>query len=314
MPYETATATNVNDLLDKLRLFLIADGWAVNFWGDRTAAAGKALSVSKSGVLFTWVTDTDNPGGGNPGPYLGVFQHTAYTGGDPDVQPGASIVSWCNRVTGPMQAYHFLGGVGPSGPYAHAVIETDPGTFKHAGMGVLRKMGAYNTGAYSFGSNWLYDVNRVNNPNDGHGVPFDDTSWVGAGSSYASVVRADYGGQVPRYHPIDYGSAGRGRGGWRAGQASELSTIQLPSLCAASEQTGRAPLLPLWVAVDRGSGLWSDVGYPPDMRFVRMDNLEPGQEYPLGTDTWLVFPVIRKNGAPGSPNSGVWGFAYRRAD
>lgn len=312
MAYESSTATSVTDLLDKLRLFLIANGWTVDGYVDRTAGTGKALSVSKAGHRFTWLTSLDDAGFTDPGPYLGVYQHTGYSGAaDPDAQAGASTTSWSNRMTGPMQAYHLFAGDGPSGPYCHLVAETDPGTFKHAGIGVLRKMGAVTTGAYSYASSWYYDTSsgRVNNPDDNaHGVPFDDTSWT-----RCTIVRADFGGQVPRYHPIDWQAAERGRGGWRYG-AGEYSTIRLPAECAASELTGRAPLLPLWVAVNRGSGLWSDVGYPPDLRFVAIDNLEPGQEYPLGTDTWLVFPVIRKNGSPGAPNSGTYGYAYRRED
>lgn len=319
MAYLLTTATDTADLLDKVRTFLLASGWSVNFWGDRTAAAGKVLTVAKAGNHYTLLTDSTT-NSTNPSPKVAAFLHSAYAANaNPETQPDASARVWANRVTGPTQAVHLFAGEGKNGPYAHVAVETDPGTFKHFGIGVLDTRGVVATGAYAFGTNWAYSTGQVNDPNNAwHGVPFDDVTSFGA-SERATIFRADHSAVSPRYHDVDnftgQTAAGvyRGRGGFRASAgAVERGSIHGPAACGASELTGRAPLLPLWVSVDRTSGLWSDVGQPPDMRFVRMDNLEPGQEYPLGTDTWLVFPVIRKNAPAGLPNSGVYGFAYRK--
>lgn len=57
MAYETGASTGPDDLLDKLRLFLIAQGWTVNQWADDTFnyqtptginGAGKKLHVQKT--------------------------------------------------------------------------------------------------------------------------------------------------------------------------------------------------------------------------------------------------------------------------
>jgi hypothetical protein len=309
MSYETATATDVADLLGKFRVFLLAAGWTVDFWGD--AGAGKALSVSRDGRYWTLLTDPSiNSTSSKPGPYLSIVLHTSFGGGGTLAQPNASVAVVSNRLTGPMQSYRFFAGAGPGGAYAHMVVETDPGTYRHIGIGALRTMGAVENGAYAFASNWDFNVSNVSDAGSGqHGMPWDDQ--VFAGGPRATVFRADYDGVSPRYHYVGQYSADRARGGWR-NDTDQYSTILLPAAAGASTITGRTPLLPLWVAVDRGSSLWTDVGFPPDMRFVRMDNLTPGEELPAGPDTWIAFPVARKSGAAGLPNSGIWGYAYRK--
>ncbi len=312
MSYQTGTALDVNDLLDRFRLFLQAAGWGIDYWGDRlnSAGAGKALQVNAAGLFYSWFTDTTTT---NSGPSIQIAQHTAFSNPGDTVQPGVSPYVRSNRLTAPMQAYHFFAGEAPSGKYAYMVVETDPGTYRHLGMGVLKKVGAYTGGQFVFASNWSTSVNQgIDQPNSQYnGVPFDDTGTLGFTSGNATVVRADYDNVSPRYHIGDYGATAQLRCGWRQDN-DQRGTVFLPYSAAASTITGRAPLIPLWCAVPRGSSLWSDIGYPVDMRLVRMDNMEPGQDYPLGTDTWLVFPVARKNGAAGSVNSGVHGFAYRR--
>ena len=59
MAYETGNATGPDNLLDKLRIFLLAQGWTVDDWSDETYnyrtvtgidGAGKKLSVHKTGI------------------------------------------------------------------------------------------------------------------------------------------------------------------------------------------------------------------------------------------------------------------------
>jgi hypothetical protein len=51
MAYENSTASSSADLLDKLRVFLIADGWTVNDWRDELAQYYGSLVPSVSKVL-----------------------------------------------------------------------------------------------------------------------------------------------------------------------------------------------------------------------------------------------------------------------
>lgn len=50
MAYETGAATGPNDLLDKLRLFAIGQGWVVNRWV--AADSGRELCLSKGSAYY----------------------------------------------------------------------------------------------------------------------------------------------------------------------------------------------------------------------------------------------------------------------
>lgn len=310
MAYQTATATDTTDLLDKVRIFLLAQGWTVDRWADRVSVAGKVLNVHKGAVFYTFLSDnTLNAASPNPGPYVSVYQHPAYSAAALDTQASQSLAMLSNRLLGPFQAYHFYAGDGDSGPYFHMVVETDPGSFKHVGIGVLNKQGAVTNAAYCYASSWYYSPSFISVPDHPiHALPFDDLTRVNSGAaSRGLALRADYDAISPRYHYADVSDPATALFvGYRNG------TIRGPSIAGASELTGRAPLHPLWCGVNRGSGLYSDVGYPPDMRAVRIDDFDPGQELPIGGDTWMVFPAMRKPGADGNPSSGGYGIAYRK--
>lgn len=316
MSYQTGTALDVNDLLDKWRIFLLANGWTVDNWG--VAGDGQALQVHRDGLYWSWWSHTTiNPEDRDPGPYISGIIHTSYLDPGSPTQPGASRRVRSNRLTGPMQAYHFFAGQGRNGAYAHVAIEAEPGTFRHFGMGTLDKMGAYDNGQYIHATTWVMSTNDVNNPDSVfHNVPFDDMGFGTYQLGYGgTVVRCDLAGVSPRYVEgcsVDY-MGPRARCGWRgAVNQAQSGTVRGPYRAGSSVYTGRAPLIPLILAVDRGNSLWSDIGQPADVRLVRIDNMEPGQELTLGTDTWVVFPVCRKNGAAGLQNSGNAGFAYRK--
>lgn len=316
MSYQTGTALDVTDLLDKWRVFLLANGWALDFWGP--AGDGRALQVHRDGLFWSWWSHTTaNPTDYDPGPYIRGKMHTSYQDPGSLTQPGMSSAVRSNRLSGPMQAFHFFAGTGRNGAYAHVVVETEPGTFRHFGMGTLDKIGAYDTGQYAHATAWRFSVDQVNDPNGSyHLLPFDDYGFgVYQNGIAGTMVRCDLFGISPRYVEVctyDYTNP-RARGGWRGNNGqNDNGTVRGPFRAGASVLTGRAPLMPLFLAVGRGSGLWSDIGQPPDIRLVRMDNMEAGQELALGSDTWVVFPAVRKNGAAGQQNSGTAGYAYRK--
>lgn len=308
MAYATSAANDPNELLDKLRLFAQGNGWVIDGWRDRTAKVGKALSLHANGLHATLLTELTGGDGSRPPPYIGVLGHTGYAANaNPDVQGEASAPAWSNYLQGPYSAVHFLSRTAPQ-PYLHVVLETQTGTFKHFGTGRLVTAGVVNTGQYVYGSQWYYDANYINNPDDyRHAVAFDDywNNFV----SPVTRVRADYDGVAPRWHSVSDSASDMRRlnCGWR-GRAAPINLLKD---MGHSTLTGRAPMYPLWCAVPRGADLYSDVGHPPDLRFIRLDGYAPGEELVLGSDRWKVFPVHRKNGPAGTPNSGVYGYAYR---
>ena len=114
MAYQNGTALDLNDLLNKLRLFVSANGWTVNFWGDRTTASGggKALSITKGVCQGTFLSNLTVGSTANPGHYLYLLTHDPYTyNPNPDTQPNSSgLGNYCNGMQGPFKQHWFFEG------------------------------------------------------------------------------------------------------------------------------------------------------------------------------------------------------------
>lgn len=313
MAYQSASASDANDLLDKLRLFVEGAGWTVDFWGDYLG--GKALCVNRAGHYATFrAVPTGGTGvgtGADPAPFVSVRAHNGYTAAPaPGTVAQASPELWTNAMAGPFVGYDFFEGDGADGPYVHVVVETTAGVFKHFGSGVLNREGEFSTGQYAHSSRWNYNDspsnNNISTPDyTGHRVPFDVR-----GSNEGTYVRADVDGVSPNWLGGNnlHGGYSQNNGG---SSLTDVATLRGPYLAGASALTGRTQLWPLWCLGRRPSQLASPLGYPPDMRFIRLDYYNPKDILTLGTEKWKVFPVIRKNGALGEPNSGLYGYAYR---
>lgn len=309
MATQTGTANDVHDLLDRLRLFALGAGYTIDFWGNRSTGNGRALTLHKGSLYATFLTSTAAGDSSNPGPYVGVYGHTGYSAGSTETQTAASTVAWSNYLPGPFAAYDFFEGVINGRPYLHAIVETTAGTFKPLGTGLLIPQGVITTGQYVFACHWDYANNQVNSATSNeHGCPFDHVGYYDNANT-ATAIRADMDGAVTWHRATTNSGAAPRR--LFAGYRDPVSPLSLPNATSPSNLTGRAPLFPLWCAVDRGGGFWSDIGYPPDLRFVRMDRYAPRELIPLGADQWKAFPIHRKNGPPGSPNSGNYGLAFK---
>jgi hypothetical protein len=84
---------------------------------------------------------------------------------------------------------------------------------------------------------------------------------------------------------------------------------------AESPYSGLISLAPVLVGAERTSDnpntlRW--IGYAPDQAACNIQNLAPGEEYPIGGDTWVIFPLVAKNGADDQYNSGTYGIAYKK--
>lgn len=309
MGTQAGSASSPDDFLDKLRLFAIAEGWTIHAWGDRTdGITGKHLTLSKGGVAGTWSSDHQSAWL----PILQVQGHDAYNGAlDPMAQANRSVPSPTNDVTGPYQAYNLFGGTGLSGPYLHAVIETQPGLFRHLGLGMINKLGAVATGVYAHGT-WheLWDSWRNDPWSPFHRYPFDDAGY-GMGDTWgraSTAIRADADAQTWRYARDSQGGGTTARCGYRSqysGNAAYAMAV------GNSTVNGIVPLRPIVVDARRTGDFFSPLGYVPDVRFVHLRGVAVRQVLTRGADQWMVFPIVRKNGPGGEQNSGDFGMAYR---
>lgn len=321
MSYETGSASSPNDLLDKLRIFALANGWTVDYYGNRTNAGGgsqgnglNALAVNKGGLYAVFFHDTSSNTAANPTPriltytYPGPWVGTAGS----DLQAGKTENAVANNLPGPYQAYHFF--TDPARTYLHVALEVVSGRFSHFGAGIFDKAGGGAIASYAYGLRWSYATADINAPDDtDHDVPFDGLA-TSSGSIAGGVVRADSDGISPRNYRIN--SSGSvttavATGGFR-GNGGELRMSSELMQQPPSALTGRPILIPLIISVVRATASQrSIIGTPFDMRCVRIDNLLPGDVLTIGADQWKAFPVIRKNGGAGIESSGVYGYAYR---
>lgn len=320
MAYQSGTATNLQDLLNKIGTFASANGWTVHFSGARTGGAGSnghALILSR-GVVQAWI-GSDNSAGSdsNPGPFLGALlwsgtYNSASTESQPNFSP-TNVASSSNWFPGPFVSYHaFCASSGASIPYLHVTVEVTAQTYRHFGVGQLRRMGAYTSGAYCYNTMHDFGNSFINLVSTQHGWPFN------AGGAWRNtIVRADFGAVSPRYCRID-GSANEVGRLMSSFYSFDFGTLGALPWSRKSAFTGRAPLLPLlcFVQADTTDQLLHPIGWPEDMRYINVENFTPGDTVTLGSDTWRVFPVIRKGsalaGPPGVQNSWYMGYAFRQ--
>ena len=313
MPYETASASSTNDLIDKLRIFALAEGWTIDYHGGRTnpgggaqAGSNNALLLHKSGLYACFYTDTSSNTSTDPTPRIACYTYPGpFVSNDgTDLQAGKTATSAANALGGPYVAYHFF--LSDATPYLHVVLEVTSGRFAHLGVGVLDKSGGGTAVAYGYGLRWNWTI-----PND-YTSMFHNTPWQEGNSSSTSpgglALRADSDSISPRNYELRDAGAARAFGGWlNTGRDLGQQFMRL----GPSALTGRTILVPPIVMVERGSGSFSLAGSPHDLRLVRIDNLAPGEIITIGADDWKVFPVIRKNGPSGVENSAAFGYAYR---
>lgn len=308
--YETGTASDVNDLLAKLRTFALANGWTQNFSGARTAGTGNAWQANKGGFYVTFLTDTGTAGStADPAQYIGCYAHDTYSGGNgTENQANGSIKLFCNGMPGPFVAYHFISGTEKGAEYLSAIVEVTSGLFKHFGTGVFVKIGAVTTGQYVYACRWNHTSSTPTS--SFNAVPFDDAEFSSNRAGPSTQVRADGNAITWRWMESSVNDSIAGRGA-RCGVRIDDGGLKNMMDSAASALTGRNVFFPCFYAPFKATDNYTPMGYPPGIRWCNMTTLQPNDVVTIGSDQWKIFPVVKKNGGVGQPNSGVYGYAYK---
>lgn len=324
MAYETGTATNMQDLVDKL--FTFATGLSTTPWTeDELDLANDWGTLHRGGcyVSFRW-DSTDE---------LGIYQSLSWgAANEPHEQPddsgeGAAGTPTSGRrvnfeSAGPYTAYHFFAGEG-STPYIHVVVEVDSGRFRHFGFGNLIKHGTWTGGEYVYGHFWSQGSTAIDNPaNASHGVGLEGMS--SAVSVVATLHMEDYDDQTASEkwavfsgaaQPVGTDRAGEDRkavvGGWRGGMWGRyLAWMRY------SSPNAYKPFVPLPVVYfDRAAtpDTVSWIGEQPDVTVMNISAFTAGQEVVIGSDTWMVFPLVRKQYLlANTEESWMAGMAYKK--
>lgn len=296
MAFQTGTSSGPSDLVTLLATFAAANGWTVG----NTSDGYKVLRNTTLGINFSVSWDASN---------IYIRGCTGYNSGSNWLsQPGIAPVSaHCNQLTGPFKTYYFFG----TGQYLHVVIETTTNIFKHIAIGLLNKNSTYTGGEYFDASYHNTGVNENNYPD----APYHRYLFDGS-SSNTDLARVRVVADGYDWRPYSNASAvavnhvkGCVRAAW-----SITGALFGYSISAFNQRT---TLVPIILAAGRPSSLYSLIGSPPDIRQVKMNNLNPGQIITLGTDEWYVFPHIQKTTTvnvynSSVPSSGMYGYAYKK--
>jgi len=329
MAYQTGTATDCNDLLDKFRLFAIAQGWTANRWV--TAGSGRELCLQKGSAYFNFRSvQNENPtfngsaaGAGMHGIILNGSD--GYSGGLAwDRQPGYPVRTagtlgsvdqghiWCpvhDLNVGPFPAYHFFSI--NSGQALYCEWEVSTGTFQRFGIGSLDLFNPAAGGGGRFcyatggaipltgtGYRWReYDIDNASWMMEC--VPFRRASLAAHTVSYGtgrttagSMVRAAF------LSFDNWACSGRDASqqpyAWVCQGGGNHDRL-LRDLSPAP-LNGTAVLVPNIVSLNINNEFLAPIGQMPGLRFMDMSNYLPGDEFTLGTDTWKVFPWYAKGG------------------
>ena len=195
--YETGTASDQTDLMQKLSTFAQANGCTETYYNGTSRHLSLARVTDAVYVSFAW--DNINT--------IAIYQALGYSGGSAEApwdqlndsgngQDLATNPTWIDRGrqvsrigTGPFTAYHFFAYTNPHN--IHVVLEFSPGLFRHFGFGTIAKTGTWLGGQWCGGHlwNWLGSTpfNVYGSPySSAHSMLLDGALFQG--SSYTSTA------------------------------------------------------------------------------------------------------------------------------
>lgn len=331
--YETGTATDLDDLVDKLMDFACVTNTGFTE-DDRDLANNEAsLSAGDLSVQFDWVNGSN---------ILGIHQAQTYStptpgSGTNDSGSGSNGTLTTGRgchfpsgQNGPYTSYHFFTDHATAATYTHCVVEYATGLYRHFGFGNLSKLGDWTGGEYCYGHFWSDNNNDRDNPLDVlHAVPFDS---VGTSNSdryptmrcvglpnqdASSKYGVMWGEGIDTSVSANAGTDGNGDprvhlvGGMRDGPV--MNSFGGLSTNPVNGQVLLVPLM-VWYCDNTTSSPQNvyPLGFAPDIAYVNMKNLTPGAAYTVGSQSWRVFPLTRKQYLKDdSEESWNAGIAYR---
>lgn len=307
--YETGTASDRIDLIDRIRNAAESLGWQIVRWELDTDGEPLDgwLAISRPGdgsvvyhMMPSGVSDIVMRGstGYNP---------TAAWGAQPGGQSADTVT---NLIAGPYHAYHIYA----TQDYIHVVIEAEPGRHRHLGVGVIERYGSWSGGEYVCGTYWDQGIYQDSPDAEYHACPMDALT----SSSRASTLRVDIDGLGSQWRSVTRSFGAGTVHGVLRGVAADNSIMARLYHATPTTITGIAQLIPIMPLIGRvgDNTRMSPAGHVRDMRYVSMRYIQPGEIIMIGTDEWQVWPVVRRVDQvindDATEQSGYYGIAYRR--
>jgi hypothetical protein len=352
MSFSTGTATGVGDLVRQWFDFLQANGWTadVDFVGAAPSPFYGIIN-RKQDLASPLGSDPLNEVNLQCGytlhatetTWLNMIPMRGYTSGDPvtggvevataGVNYNSSVHIVTNFPTTPFENFWFF----ESDFYAHAVVEYASGFYRHFGMGQLSKIGKWFGGEYYYGSFWDQALSQIDSPlSTAHSVILDGATALldRIGVVYGQLLdKSPFPNAAGLQSPETAWHAAKsslfGSNGGTDGDGRTRGLLQANSTrkgvhhllygIGRSGFNGYRPLFP-YTLFAQNATVAPDNYYPigniPDVRLLPLsDGLLPKDEFTIGADTWIVFPVSR-NKSPtvtdDTEQSLNFGLAYKK--
>mgnify|MGYP001600601985 CR=1 FL=1 len=317
--YETGSATDVNDLMSKIRIFLTTvAGYTEQSYV--TESSGRRMHMSKNSTFFnfrSFVAETTPAGGTSQ---TGIFFNagSGYSGASAwHDQSGvlkynsntAYLLPGCVQLTGSIVAYHIFYFSDTNYDVIYFFVESPAGTYQRMLFGRLdrSKFGthwttsplegmfyngsqAHNNTAYS-NTLSLFGENQVGFWIDGRpkGAVFGSVPDAGTPqwlSGDFSIPQA----QLSPARVQCFDSIGKSGSIWLdTPNTFNSNPIQLPivlnvTLDSAATLSNTTPNVP-----------WCPVGQFPFLYWINLVNINPGSDVSISTDTYKCFPMRKKS-------------------
>lgn len=331
MAYSAGNAAGIVQLLDALRVFLLAQGWTVNL--NAADGAGQRLHVSKGAHFVNFrACVNENPFDNSLRPdvesasnLFGLWMNpsTAYDAGaawyaqtdaprvfrnPPTNTTFRYLYSGINSITGAVNYWLFT-----FADCVYMVVENPTGRFHWLAFGGITKVGAWTGGTFTFAKHSPSESSNTTKT-----IGFAGRSYTGQGSSRGFLRVGAFDGET----------------GWSATElisnranivgmrfADSFQKMRRQWLTAPNLFNSQSVLFPVAALMTRdganfvGSTPFSLLGYFEGLNFLNIKALTPAAEYTLSTDLYRVFSFHEKaDEVPiTNPNfsAGNLGFALR---
>ncbi len=300
MAFATGTSTNLDNLIDQMMTFAVANA------GYTDVTGGFHRVLEKDGMHYHFATTTHI----TVTQVLRMALSQTYANEDwaatPSISAQASMTAY--DFVGPYSGHYFFS----DGGSVHCVLEVSPGIFNHLSFGAINKHGDnWVGGEFIAGGHYHYKVSNLWRPiSDVQGC-CTFTATGSNSSPYRSQIRVE---GLPNATSIyaPFGSATLSNRAYGCSPDDTLNIQENILRDSPNAATGRVALLPQYIHVHEDAGdLHYHLGTIDGVRILKMDNIQPAEI--VNTD-WQVFPICQKNGdRVNCPDSGTYAFAYKRA-
>ncbi|MCK5131694.1 MAG: hypothetical protein KAR40_06025 [Candidatus Sabulitectum sp.] len=339
MSYETGSASSMSDLMNKLQIFAVANGWTLDQYNVESGSSvdGK-LSIHKGSVYvhFLWNANEANhiamyQSLGYSGTGVSQWLHTDDSGNGVTTLPGGT--GWSDTVSthdgyrfissigvGPFTAYHFFQGNGTN-EYIHVALEYAPFLYRNFGFGELEKAWDWTGGEYCYGHCQENSSPLIQEPllsANGDDSDSDRLATIHVEGLPNQPAAGKWGIFIEKSE-TSLGSPFLDRAGenqvFFSGGSNGGPVGFLFNIVPGNSGDGFLPLTSNGIfyrdAVTAPDNLYF-MGWQPDVKTLNMKNFSPGDEITVGSDTWMIFPYVRKQYTADLNESRNLGIAYKK--